>query len=81
MSNLRKIAAIILIATFLASMPLALLKTETDVVKVEFTIQYDESYGKPADGPPGLAKPPKDSDDVYKIWFNRYTVSYVPLDM
>ena len=81
MSNHRKIVAIFLIATFLVTIPLAVLKTEADVVKVEFTIQYDESYGKPTNGPPGLAKPPKDNGDVYKIWFNRYTVSYVPMDM
>lgn len=82
MSNLRKIVAAFLIATFLISIPLAVLKTEADVVEVVFTVEYDESYGKPTDGPPGLVKPPKDDEgDVYKIWFNRYTVSYVPMDM
>lgn len=57
------------------------MQTEADVVAVQFTVEYAESYGKPSE-PPGLAKPPKgDSDAEYKIWFNRYTVSYVPMDM
>jgi len=82
MSNLRKIIAVVLIATFLVSIPLTVLNTDADVVEVVFTVEYDESYGKPVDGPPGLVKPPKyDDGDAYKIWFNRYTVSYVPMDM
>jgi hypothetical protein len=82
MLNLRKIIAVVLIATFLASIPLTVLNTEADIVEIVFTVEYDESYGKPVDGPPGLVKPPKDDDsDAYKIWFNRYTVSYVPMDM
>jgi hypothetical protein len=82
MSNLKKTISVILIATFLVSIPLTLLNAKADIVEVVFTVEYDESYGKPVDGPPGLAKPPKNDDgDNYKIWFNRYTLSYVPMDM
>jgi len=82
MSNLKKTIAVVLIATFLVSIPLAVLNTEADIVEIVFTVEYDESYGKPVDGPPGLVKPPKDDDsDAYKIWFSRYSVSYVPMDM
>jgi hypothetical protein len=82
MPNLKKIIALVLIAIFLVSIPLTVLNSEADVVEVVFTVEYDESYAKPTDGPPGLVKPPKDDDgDAYKIWFNRYTVSYVPMDL
>ncbi len=81
MLNLKKLVAAVLILTFLVSIPLAVVQIEADVVAVQFTVEYDESYGRPSE-PPGLAKPPKgDSDDDYKIWFNRYTVNYVPMDM
>jgi len=81
MANLNKFVAAVLILTFLVSLPLAIVQIEADIVAVQFTIEYDESYGKPSE-PPGLAKPPKgDRNDDYKIWFNRYTVSYIPMDM
>jgi hypothetical protein len=81
MLDLKKLVAAVLILTFLVSIPLAVVQIEADVFAVQFTVEYDESYGRPSE-PPGLAKPPKgDSDDDYKIWFNRYTVSYVPMDM
>jgi hypothetical protein len=82
MSNLEKIIALVLIATFLASISLTVLNIEADVVEAIFTVEYDESYAKPTNGPPGLVKPPKDdTSDDYKIWFKRYIVSYVPMDM
>ena len=81
MSSFKKIMAIALIATFLVSIPLTVLSAQADVANVVFTVEYDESYAKP-DSPPGLSKPPKDNDDeVYKIWFNRYTVAYVPMNI
>lgn len=81
MSNLKKLVASVLIITFLVSIPLAVVQIKADVVMVQFKVEYDESYGRPSE-PPGLAKPPKtDGDDDYKIWFKRYTVSYVPMDM
>lgn len=73
--------AMVLIATFLVSIPLTVLSAQADIANVVFTVEYDESYAKP-DSPPGLSKPPKNNDDeVYKIWFNRYTVTYVPMDI
>ena len=81
MSKLCKITAIILVTTFLMSLPLTILTAEADIVKITFTLEYDESYGRPTGGPPGQSKPPKDDADEYKIWFNRYTVGYVPMEM
>lgn len=81
MCKLSKIAAIAIITTFLMSLPLTILATQPQIIKIEFKLEYDQSYAKP-DSPPGLSKPPKDNtDEVYKIWFKRYEVSYIPLDM
>lgn len=55
MLNLKKILAIAIIATFLASIPLAFAENKSDLVKVVYEIKIDANYAKPP-GVPGGGK-------------------------
>ena len=64
MLSIKKIFAILLIATFLVSIPLTLVCVSSEVCSVTFVYKYDDVQGKPS-GAPGKVKPPKDQDLGY----------------
>ena len=76
MMNLKKIFAIVLIATFLAAIPLAVSNIDSELVQAVFTIKVEDNYGKPP-GLPGKAKP---TSADYKILLKRY-ITEVPADL
>ena len=65
MLNLKKAIAILIVATFLASIPLTISSAQSDLIQVDYTIKVGEYNAKPS-GTPG--KPTAE----YKILLNRY---------
>src|SRR4030066_1676883 len=53
MTILKKILAIAIIATFLASIPLAFAENKSDLIKVVYEIKIDANYAKPPGAPGG----------------------------
>lgn len=74
MFNLKKLLAIAIIVTFLASIPLAVIPKDSGIVQLVFTISADANYAKPSGN--GNAKPSAD----YKVIFQNYKAE-VPLDL
>lgn len=62
MLSIKKIFAIVLIATFLVSTPLALACISEEVFSVTFVYKYDDSYAKPQ-GTPGKGPPDKEDPE------------------
>ncbi len=74
MFNLKKYMAIALIITFLASIPLANIPAEPEIIQFTYTIKADPNYAKPSGA--GNGKPTAD----YQLIFARYQAE-TPLDL
>lgn len=65
-----------MVATFLAAIPLAVSNVDSELVQAVFTIKVEENYGKP----PGLPGKDKTTSADYKILIKR-AVTAVPADL
>lgn len=80
MLSIKKTFAIVLIATFLVSIPLTSVCVSSEVCSVTFVYKYDDIQGKPS-GAPGKVKPPKDQDLGYAFLKDGYEWKDFPINV